>query len=239
MSNRFDRLIINNNCRIKLRKKYAMDFDKKIIELRKQNNLTQEALAEKLNVSRQTVSNWETAKCYPDIETLVIISNKFNISLDVLIKENVKMIKDIDKKVRINKKLKYSIFILFLLLVVGMEVIYLKNNKVMEVQAKNNDLQKEIQEIVEIQKNNSVYSFQIKNINTKDITTNTKKVDIYIGNEILEKNARVIKYYDSKHNNVKDFNKVEYIIVEVSDEDYSNIKFAEVNQKTITLKNAE
>ena len=83
MSNRFDRLIVNNNCRIKLRKEWTMDFDKKIIELRKQNNLTQEDLAEKLNVSRQTVSNWETAKCYPDIETLVIISNKFNLNLSV------------------------------------------------------------------------------------------------------------------------------------------------------------
>ncbi len=216
-----------------------MDFDKKIIELRKQNNLTQEDLAEKLNVSRQTVSNWETAKCYPDIETLVIISNKFNISLDVLIKENVKMIKDIDKKVRINKKLKYSIFILFLLLVVGVGVICLKNNKVMEVQAKNNDLQKEIQEIVEVQKNNSLYSFKIKNINTKDITTNTKKVDIFIDNEVLSKEARVINYYDSEHNVTSDFNKVEYIIVEVPDEDYSNIKFAEVNNKNITIKKAE
>ena len=216
-----------------------MDFDKKIIELRKQNNLTQEDLAEKLNVSRQTVSNWETSKCYPDIETLVIISNKFNVSLDVLIKENVKMIKDIDKKVRINKKLKYSIFVLFILLVVGGCIIYLKNNKVMEVQAKNIELQKEIQEIVEIQKNNSLCSFQIKNINTKDITTNTKKVDIYIDNEVLAKNARVINYYDINHNHVKDFNKVEYIIVEVSDEDYSNIKFAEINNKTITIKNVE
>jgi transcriptional regulator with XRE-family HTH domain len=216
-----------------------MDFDKKIIELRKQNNLTQEDLAEKLNVSRQTVSNWETAKCYPDIETLVIISNKFNISLDVLIKENVKMIKDIDKKVRINKKLKYSIFILFLLLVVGVGVICLKNNKVMEVQAKNNELQKEVQEIVEVQKNNSVYSFKIKNINTKDITTNTKKVDIFIDNEVLSKEARVINYYDSEHNVTSDFNKVEYIIVEVPDEDYSNIKFAEVNNKNITIKKAK
>lgn len=216
-----------------------MDFDKKIIELRKQNNLTQEDLAEKLNVSRQTVSNWETAKCYPDIETLVIISNKFNISLDVLIKENVKMIKDIDKKVKINKKLKYSIFILFLLLVVGVGVIYLKNNKVMEVQATNNELQKEIQEIVEVQKNNTLYSFQLKNINTKDITTNTKKVAIYIDNEILSREARVIKYYNSEHNVVRDFNKVEYIIVEVSVEDYSYIKFAEVNNKKITIKNVE
>lgn len=216
-----------------------MDFDKKIIELRKQLNLTQEDLAEKLNVSRQTVSNWETSKCYPDIETLVIISNKFNVSLDVLIKENVKMIKDIDKKVRINKKLKYSVLILILLLVVGGCVIYLKNNKVMEVQAKNNELQKEIQEIVEIQENSSVYSFKTKKIKIKDITTNTKTIDIYVDGKLIEKDVRVLNYYDNEHNVVSDFNKVEFIIVEVSDEIYANIARAEVNNKTIELKNAE
>lgn len=216
-----------------------MDFDKKIIELRKQNNLTQEDLAEKLNVSRQTVSNWETAKCYPDIETLVIISNKFNVSLDVLIKENVKMIKDIDKKVRINKKLKYSVLILILLLVVGGCIIYIKNNKVMEVQAKNNELQKDIQEIVEIQENSSLYSFNIKNISTVDITTNTKIIDIYIDNEMISKDTSVIKYYDINHNVSNDFNNVEYIVVEVSDEIYLKIKSAEVSNKKIIIKESK
>lgn len=212
-----------------------MDFDKKIIELRKQNNLTQEDLAEKLNVSRQTVSNWETTKCYPDIETLVIISNKFNVSLDVLIKENVKMIKDIDKKVRINKKLKYSVLILILLLVVGGCIIYIKNNKVMEVQAKNNELQKEIQEIVEIQENSSVYSFNLKQIKLSNITNDTKLVNIYIENELIYKNARIINYYDKQHNVVADLNKAEYLIVELSDEAFLKLKVAEASNKTITI----
>ena len=216
-----------------------MDFDKKIIELRKQNNLTQEDLAEKLNVSRQTVSNWETAKCYPDIETLVIISNKFNVSLDVLIKENVKMIKDIDKKVRINKKLKYSVLILILLLVVGGCIIYIKNNKVMEVQAKNNELQKEIQEIVEIQESNSVYSFNLKQIKLSNITNDTKLVNIYIENELIYKNARIINYYDKEHNAVADLNKAEYLIVELSDEAFLKLKAAEASNKTISINNKE
>ena len=46
----------------------------------------------------------------------IIISNKFNISLDILIKENDEMVKDIDKKVRIGKKLKYSVLVLVILL---------------------------------------------------------------------------------------------------------------------------
>jgi len=216
-----------------------MDFDKKIIELRKKNKLTQEELADKLNVSRQTVSNWETAKCYPDIETLVIISNKFNISLDVLIKENVKMIKDIDKKIRINKKLRCSIFVLFIILVIGGFTLYIKNNMIIGAQAKNIELQKEIKKMVDVQKNSVVYSFQIKKVNAIELSTNSKEVDIYIDERIFINKARVLNFYDKESNLVSDFNKVEYIIVEVSDDDYSNIKLAEANKKLITLKNSK
>lgn len=43
--------------------------------------------------TRQTVSNWENEKSYPDLQILIDISNRFDISLDVLIKEDVKMVK--------------------------------------------------------------------------------------------------------------------------------------------------
>jgi len=56
-----------------------MKVSKKIIDIRNDNGLTQEEFADILCVSRQTISNWENEKCYPDIETLIIISNKFNI----------------------------------------------------------------------------------------------------------------------------------------------------------------
>ena len=57
-----------------------MELGKRITEIRKQNNMTQEDLAEKFHVTRQTISNWENGKSYPDIETLVCISNEFNVS---------------------------------------------------------------------------------------------------------------------------------------------------------------
>lgn len=47
-------------------------------------NLSQEELAEKIYVTRQTISNWENDKCYPDIHSLLLLSSVFNISLDQL-----------------------------------------------------------------------------------------------------------------------------------------------------------
>ena len=59
-----------------------------IKKLRKDNNLTQDDLAEKYYVTRQTISNWENGKSYPDLGTLVKISDDFKISLDILLKED-------------------------------------------------------------------------------------------------------------------------------------------------------
>lgn len=64
-----------------------MLFKEKLKKLRKGQNLTQEQLAEKLNVSRQAITKWETSDGTPDIENLKQISNFFNISIDELVKE--------------------------------------------------------------------------------------------------------------------------------------------------------
>ena len=61
-----------------------MNLGDKLIEIRKENKMSQESFAETLGVTRQTVSNWENYKNYPDINTLIKISDKFNISLDIL-----------------------------------------------------------------------------------------------------------------------------------------------------------
>ena len=53
-----------------------MELGKRIAEIRKGHNLTQEGLAEICSVTRQTISNWENGKSYPDLETLVLISDQ-------------------------------------------------------------------------------------------------------------------------------------------------------------------
>ena len=77
-----------------------MQLGQAIAQLRKERGLTQEAFAKMYNVTRQTVSNWENEKSYPDLSTLVKISDEFNVSLDILLKGDFRMVKDIDKKIK-------------------------------------------------------------------------------------------------------------------------------------------
>lgn len=62
-----------------------MEFHKKLYELRKQRGISQEELADKLNVTRQTVSKWEIGDSTPDLEKLRMMSDYFRISLDELV----------------------------------------------------------------------------------------------------------------------------------------------------------
>lgn len=70
-----------------------MELQKRLVELRKERGLSQENLAEKLYVSRQTISNWETGKTYPDINSLLLIATYFDISLDYLVKGDLPTMK--------------------------------------------------------------------------------------------------------------------------------------------------
>lgn len=66
-----------------------MEFNNKLYNLRKQKGLSQEELAGRLNVSRQTISKWEVGDSTPDMEKLIAISDLFEISLDELVKDKV------------------------------------------------------------------------------------------------------------------------------------------------------
>lgn len=75
-----------------------MKVGKSIQDIRKQNGLSQEQFGVMFHVTRQTVSNWENEKSYPDLQTLIAISDKFDISLDKLLKEDPHMVKTIDEE---------------------------------------------------------------------------------------------------------------------------------------------
>ena len=75
-----------------------MELGKRIAEIRKKHKLTQEGLAEICSVTRQTISNWENGKSYPDLETLVLISDTFDVSLDAMLKGDRKMVSEITKE---------------------------------------------------------------------------------------------------------------------------------------------
>lgn len=113
-----------------------MNFKLIIKKLRSDNGITQEELAEKLNISRQAVSNWENGKNLPDIELLIDISKKFHISLDKLILggENMnditkKIINDGSEKKRAKINL-YTVLVGTFLLTMGLFCFFTKANSV-------------------------------------------------------------------------------------------------------------
>ncbi len=63
-----------------------MNISEKILNLRKANNLTQEELAEQLNVSRQSISKWESEQAIPEVDKLIALSEFFKVSTDYLLK---------------------------------------------------------------------------------------------------------------------------------------------------------
>lgn len=76
-----------------------MNFAKNLKQVRKENNLSQEQLAEKLGVSRQSVSKWESGAAYPEMDKVIQLCKLFDLSIDELMKDNIKEVKN-DKEVK-------------------------------------------------------------------------------------------------------------------------------------------
>lgn len=76
------------------RRTYTMELGNQIKQYRTIQNLSQEELADQVYVTRQTISNWETGKSCPDIHSLLLLSSVFQISLDQLIKGDLKEMKE-------------------------------------------------------------------------------------------------------------------------------------------------
>lgn len=129
-----------------------MTLGSNIQKLRKEAHLSQEEFAERFHVTRQTISNWENSKSYPDLETIIKISDGFGISLDILLKEDMTMVKTIDNEVKSTRKYARALIAItiVLALVIGSFGIYsivyvhTKNNleSNFEEQIKNNDFYK-------------------------------------------------------------------------------------------------
>lgn len=80
-----------------------MEIGKKLKEARQGAKLTQEQVAERLFVSRQTISNWENERSYPDIVSVIKLSDLYSISLDELLKGDVKMLEHLEESTDIVK----------------------------------------------------------------------------------------------------------------------------------------
>ena len=85
-----------------------MELNEQIKKYRTEMNLSQEELAERIYVTRQSVSNWENGKTYPDIHSLLLLSSLFGISLDQLVKGDIEIMKEEIKKEEIAKMNRYG-----------------------------------------------------------------------------------------------------------------------------------
>lgn len=102
-----------------------MIIGNKILELRKLNNLSQEQLAEKMNVTRQTISKWELGETSPDLEQSKKLSKIFNVSLDDLTNNEIKnaIIKKVDSTNKVVRKIFDILKILCIVVITVMIVL--------------------------------------------------------------------------------------------------------------------
>ncbi|MDD6488509.1 MAG: helix-turn-helix transcriptional regulator [Clostridia bacterium] len=104
-----------------------MELNAQIKKYRTEMNLSQDELAEKVYVTRQTVSNWENGKTYPDIHSLLLLSSLFNVSLDQLIKGDIETMKKEVNKAEVKNLNRYSaVYAVFLVATIIFAVPFFK-----------------------------------------------------------------------------------------------------------------
>ena len=100
-----------------------MALGQNIMELRKKNGLSQEQLGEKVNVTRQTISNWELEETQPNPDQLKLLSKALNVSVDDLIDNDIQnvvlsKVKVTEKQTKTIKKILKGLLIGFIILLV-------------------------------------------------------------------------------------------------------------------------
>ena len=100
-----------------------MELGKQIKMQRQKAALSQEELANRVYVSRQTISNWENDKSYPDVNSLVLLSEIFQISLDKLIKGDIDTMKEVIQKEEIAKMNRYGKIYTIMLLATAVSAV--------------------------------------------------------------------------------------------------------------------
>ena len=100
-----------------------MELATQIKQHRNRLGWSQEELAEKAFVSRQTISNWENDKSYPDIQSLLLLSTLFDVSLDRLVKGDVEIMKQQTQSEDIKKFKRMGAVYAILFLIIGLSAV--------------------------------------------------------------------------------------------------------------------
>jgi len=208
-----------------------MDLGKKILELRKNANLSQEQLAEKLNVTRQTISKWELEDTAPDIKQANKIAKLFNVSLDELLGNDTRdlmMYKITNTEKLASMTIKFLRIIGVLLLIILLSVI----STVLYYSFKEDTPANLIYDVPEDE-----YLIALDIDPNNNYINNVKKgdrLDIYV--QILENKTVISKYLENIKvyavansngeyiNDETELNIPSKIIVSVSDNNFSILK---------------
>ncbi|QQS99832.1 helix-turn-helix transcriptional regulator [Peribacillus psychrosaccharolyticus] len=94
-----------------------MEIGSKLKKARLEKKLTQENVANLLNLSRSTISSWEVGRSYPDLDNLVAISDLYDVSLDILLREDAKMVKQLSLDTKQKKRFKLIISLLVIVII--------------------------------------------------------------------------------------------------------------------------
>lgn len=189
-----------------------MNISEEIKNQRLKNNLTQEQLSKILNVSRSTVSSWEVGRNYPDLETIVAISDLFDISLDKLLRGDKKMIEQITDDTKLRKVQTKRIkllsvgltFIIIVLIILGYKSIY--NQEI--VNANQIDSIKMTDRGEVLIKTNLPFYRSTDEIAMAENVKNSNTMDIRIGSKFdwTLKNDEVVEVHPYTFPNLKQIN---------------------------------
>lgn len=167
----FGRKLLNIFDIIKNERKIKMKLGENILKLRKENKLSQEQLAEKVDVTRQTISNWELGETSPNPEQLKLLSKVLNISIDELLNNDIKSV--IIEKVSNTEKLAGIIikilkiagifFIIYVTLMIVSFIIFMMFKSSSEVSVENQTVtltctmnNKEYNYLIELDNNDNI-----------------------------------------------------------------------------------
>lgn len=122
-----------------------MELGSKIYELRKKANLSQEHLAEKLNVTRQTISNWEIGQTSPDIFQAKEISKIFNVSLDELTDNDIKdiLVEKITNTEKMSVTTMKTLKIICIIIICFLVIFLITNIYMLVIKMNNNSIEQE------------------------------------------------------------------------------------------------
>ena len=207
-----------------------------IKELRKERNISQLELAEKLHISRQTISKWELGKSLPDSIMMKDLSKIFNVSIDEII-NGKKISKVLDKK-KFKWKLKNIILVLFLILVIVILIfyLYLNSSKIYKITGQSDKIS--ISNGIFVETNKKIYfqlgeiiyngSLIIKNMELYYVIDEEKTV-AYSCNNCSTHN---VIFTDTKnYNNYFEAKKINYIIKNL----YLKLTFENGEEDTLKL----